>query len=195
MKSALAAILVLLVPPVPMRRNGRNSTAASTRWSPIFRWGPRRNRIDYLSLDAGAKRLYVSLMGAGKLLVFDTAQNKPLKELDGFPKTTGVLAVPSLNRVFSSVPGGGLGPSLAQGLGMLGLSAGHGTVAVIDTDSLRVIARLPGGVFPDGIAYDRQGQSRLRLRRDGLGHHRHRSGGEPGDRAHRGGRRSGKCAI
>ncbi len=116
--------------------------------------GRKANRIDYLSLDAGAGRLYVSLMGAGKLLVFDTAENKPLEELDGFPKTTGVLAVPSLHRVFSSVPGGGLGPSLAQGLGMLGLSSGHGAVAIVDTETLRVIARLPGGVFPDGIAYD-----------------------------------------
>lgn len=116
--------------------------------------GPSSNRIDYLSLDPLAHRLYVSLMGAGKLLVFDTAQNRPLRQLDGFPKTTGVLAVPQIHRVFSSVPGGGLGPSLAQGLGMLGLSKGHGAVAIIDADTLHEVARLPGGVFPDGIAYD-----------------------------------------
>jgi YVTN family beta-propeller protein len=116
--------------------------------------GPAANRIDYQSLDPGAQRLYVSLMGAGKLLVFDTAANKPLRLLDGFPKTTGVLVVPSLHRVYSSVPGGGLGPSLNVGLSVLGLSSGHGAVAIIDTDSLHEIARLPGGVFPDGIAYD-----------------------------------------
>ena len=152
MKPALAAILVLLAARADAAEPGFDSRLYTLVADiPL---GPKANRIDYLSLDAGAKRLYVSLMGRGKLLVFDTAQNKPLKELDGFPKTTGVLAVPSLHRVFSSVPGGGLGPSLAQGLGMLGLSSGHGTVAVVDTDSLRVIARLPGGVFPDGIAYD-----------------------------------------
>lgn len=116
--------------------------------------GPPANRIDYQSFDPGAHRLYVSLMGAGKLLVFDTAANKPLKQLDGFPKTTGVLVVPPLHRVFSSVPGGGIGPSVAQGLGMLGLSSGHGAVVVVDTDTLQEIARVPGGVFPDGIAYD-----------------------------------------
>ena len=116
--------------------------------------GPAANRIDYQSLDAGARRLYVSLMGAGKLLVFDVDANKPLRQLDGFPKTTGVLVVPSLHRVYSSVPGAGLGPSLNVGLGMLGLSSGHGAVAIVDTDSLHEIARLPGGVFPDGIAYD-----------------------------------------
>ena len=116
--------------------------------------GPAANRIDYQSLDAGARRLYVSLMGAGKLLVFDIDANKPLRQLDGFPKTTGVLVVPSLHRVYSSVPGAGLGPSLNVGLGMLGLSSGHGAVAIVDTDTLHEIARLPGGVFPDGIAYD-----------------------------------------
>ena len=116
--------------------------------------GPAANRIDYQSFDPLAHRLYVSLMGAGKLLVFDTAANKPITQLDGFPKTTGVLVVPQSHRVYASVPGGGIGPSLAQGLGMLGLSKGHGAVAIVDTDTLHEIARLPGGVFPDGIAYD-----------------------------------------
>jgi DNA-binding beta-propeller fold protein YncE len=116
--------------------------------------GPAANRIDYQSFDPTSHRLYVSLMGAGKLLVFDTAANKPLRQLDNFPKTTGVLVVPPLHRVYASVPGGGIGPSLAQGLGLLGLSKGHGAVAIVDTDTLREIARLPGGAFPDGIAYD-----------------------------------------
>jgi DNA-binding beta-propeller fold protein YncE len=116
--------------------------------------GPAANRIDYQSIDPAAHRLYVSLMGAGKLLVFDTAQNKPLRQLDGYPKTTGVLVVPHLHRVYASVPGAGLGPSLSVGLGMLGLSKGHGALAIIDTDTLNEVARLPAGVFPDGIAYD-----------------------------------------
>ncbi|MBN9554897.1 MAG: YncE family protein [Alphaproteobacteria bacterium] len=116
--------------------------------------GPAANRIDYQSFDPSAHRLYISLMGAGKLLVFDTTANKPLKQLDGFSKTTGVLVVPQLHRVFSSVPGGGIGPSVAQGLGMLGLSSGHGAVVIVDTETLQEVARLPGGVFPDGIAYD-----------------------------------------
>lgn len=116
--------------------------------------GSAANRIDYQSFDPLAHRLYVSLMGAGKLLVFDTAANKPITQLDGFPKATGVLVVPQSHRVYASVPGGGIGPSLAQGLGMLGLSKGHGAVAIVDTDTLHEVARLPGGVFPDGIAYD-----------------------------------------
>lgn len=116
--------------------------------------GPAANRIDYQSIDPQAKRLYVSMMGAGRLLVFDVAQNKAVSQLDGFPKVTGVLAVPELHRVYASVPGSGVSSSVMVGLGMLGLSSGHGAVAVVDTDSLKEIARLPGGVFPDGIAYD-----------------------------------------
>jgi len=74
--------------------------------------------------------------------------------LDGFPKVTGVLAVPGLHKVYASVPGGGVAQSLLQGLGMIGLSRGSGVVAVRDMRTLKEIARLPGGVFPDGIAYD-----------------------------------------
>ena len=37
---------------------------------------------------------------------------------------------------------------------MAGLSEGRGTIAVLDSQTLKEIARLPGGVFPDGIAYD-----------------------------------------
>jgi DNA-binding beta-propeller fold protein YncE len=37
---------------------------------------------------------------------------------------------------------------------MAGLSSGHGAVAIRDSQSLQERARVPGGVFPDGIAYD-----------------------------------------
>jgi hypothetical protein len=154
-KSALAAILIALSM-AGADAAGDPKSFDSRLFSLVedVPLGPPANRIDYQSLDPGARRLYVSLMGAGKLLVFDIAGNKPLWQLDGFPKTTGVLAVPSLHRVYSSVPGAGLGPSLNVGFGMLGLSSGHGAIAIVDTDSLHEIARLPGGVFPDGIAYD-----------------------------------------
>jgi DNA-binding beta-propeller fold protein YncE len=37
---------------------------------------------------------------------------------------------------------------------MLGLSSGTGTVAIFESESLKEVARLRVGVFPDGIAYD-----------------------------------------
>lgn len=129
---------------------------ASSRFTLVgdFPLGPSANRTDYESLDVAARRLYVAKMGAGQLLVFDIAQNRLVASLDGFPKVTGVLAVPELHRVYASVPGAGLVSSLLVGLGMAGLSRGHGAVAILDTRTLKEIKRLPGGVFPDGIAYD-----------------------------------------
>ncbi len=119
-----------------------------------FPLGAATDRTDYQSIDPAAQRLYIAKMGEGKLLVFDIGQNRLVKELGGFAKITGVLAVPQLHRIYASVPGGGLVSSLLVGLGMLGVSSGGGKIAVLDSASLKEIARLPGGLFPDGIAYD-----------------------------------------
>lgn len=113
--------------------------------------------MDYQSLDPDAHRLYIAGMGAGKLLAFDIEHNDLAASLNGFPKVTGVLAVPDLHKIYASVPGAGLIPSLSVALGMVGLSSGRGAVAIVDTRTLREITRLPGGIFPDGIAYDPKG--------------------------------------
>lgn len=119
-----------------------------------FPLGKATSRMDYQSLDPVAHRLYIAGMGAGKLLVFDTEHNNLAASLSGFPKVTGVLAVPDLHDVYASVPGAGLVPSLSMALGMVGLSSGHSAIVIVDASTLHEIARLPGGVFPDGIAYD-----------------------------------------
>src|SRR5206468_1037452 len=49
-------------------------------------------------------------------------------------RTTGVLVVPELKKVFVSVPG-------------------NHEVAVVDTQTLKVMSRIPDGEFPDGLAY------------------------------------------
>ena len=92
------------------------------------------SRFDYQSLDPEAKRLYFSHMGDGELLVLNTATREIVAHLPGFPRTTGVLAVPALHKVFVSVPG-------------------NHEVAVVDTGTLKVLARIPDGEFPDGLAY------------------------------------------
>jgi DNA-binding beta-propeller fold protein YncE len=116
--------------------------------------GAATSRIDYQSIDPAARRLYIAEMGTGRLLVVDLTDNRLAASLPGFPKTTGVLAVPELHRVYVSVPGAGVGPSLGVALGKVGLSSGSGAVAVLESDTLKEIARLPAGLFPDGIAYD-----------------------------------------
>jgi len=116
--------------------------------------GEKTSRFDYQSLDPATGRLAVSKMGSGKLLVFDARSQSVISELPGFPKTTGVLMVPELRKIYVSVPGAGLSASLSVALGMAGMSKGSGAVAILDAGSLKEIARLPAGVFPDGIAYD-----------------------------------------
>jgi len=135
-------------------------TAAAAPFTKLFSLtgdyplGASVNRTDYESIDAAARRLYIAKMGGGQLLVFDLERNRLIAELDGFPKITGVLAVPEIHRVYASVPGAGIVSSLFVGLGMAGLAPGRGAIAVLDSQSLKEMARLPGGVFPDGIAYD-----------------------------------------
>jgi len=54
--------------------------------------------------------------------------------LDGFPTVTGVLAVPAEHRAYAS-------------------ATGDHAVVVVDDSTLRIVARVPGPRFPDGIAY------------------------------------------
>ena len=97
------------------------------------------SRFDYGSLDPSTGRLFLNHMGAGEVVVVDTAARKVLANLEGFSRCTGILAVPSRNEVYVSTPGAG-------------------EVAVLDARSLRVLARMPAGRFPDGLAYDPVGQ-------------------------------------
>jgi DNA-binding beta-propeller fold protein YncE len=116
--------------------------------------GVETSRVDYQSIDPIARRLYIANMGAGTLWVVDLNQNRLVTVIPDLPKITGVLAVPELHKIYVSVPGAGIGASLGAALGRFGLSSGSGAVAILNSDNLHEITRLPGGVFPDGIAYD-----------------------------------------
>jgi YVTN family beta-propeller protein len=91
-------------------------------------------RFDYQSLDPKTGRLYLSHMGDGNVVVFDTRTNKVLANIPGFPTVTGVLVVPALRSVYASV------------------TRNH-EVAVLDTEKLTVSKRIKDGKFPDGLAY------------------------------------------
>jgi DNA-binding beta-propeller fold protein YncE len=91
-------------------------------------------RFDYQSLDPKSGRLYIAQMGIGRLVVFDTRTNQLVASIPGFPRVTGVLAVPSIGRVYASV-------------------AGHHELAIVDASTLKVQARVKDIRFPDGIAY------------------------------------------
>src|SRR5262249_2743284 len=91
-------------------------------------------RFDYQSADTAANRLYLSHMNAGELVVFDLKARKVVGVIRDLPRVTGVWCVPALGKVYASVPG-------------------HRHVAIIDTKTLAVAARVGQIGFPDGIAY------------------------------------------
>lgn len=92
------------------------------------------SRFDYQSLEPASGRLFLSHMGAGRLVVFDVRAGRVIGDLDGFPTVTGVLAVPAEHRTYAS-------------------ATGDHAVVVLDDSTLRTVARVPGPRFPDGIAY------------------------------------------
>ena len=73
-------------------------------------------------------------MGAGRVVVFNLDSDRVVGEVADLPRATGVLAVPGHNAVYVS-------------------AAGAHQIAVVDDRTLRVITRIDGARFPDGIAY------------------------------------------
>jgi DNA-binding beta-propeller fold protein YncE/plastocyanin len=89
------------------------------------------SRFDYQSLNG--TRLYIAHLGAGTVAVVDTRSRKVVGDVHGVPGAHGVLAVPSLNRVFATA------------------TDSHKLVAIRGT---RVVASAPAGDYPDGLAFD-----------------------------------------
>jgi DNA-binding beta-propeller fold protein YncE len=92
-------------------------------------------RFESQSLDAKTGVLFIADFEAGRVVVFDTKTNRVVKIIRDLPTAQGVLAVPELHRVYVSEPG-----TLE--------------VAVIDETTYEVVARLPGGRSPGGMAWD-----------------------------------------
>jgi DNA-binding beta-propeller fold protein YncE len=92
------------------------------------------NRFDYQSVDRVTGRIYMNHMNAGRTIVFDANGDKVITEIMDLPRATGVWVVPSHHQVYVS-------------------AAGAHEVAIIDDRTLKVISRVGGIRFPDGIAY------------------------------------------
>lgn len=92
------------------------------------------NRFDYQSVDPERRRLYISHMNAGTVVVFDLDSARVVAEVHGTPRATGIWAVPAHHAVYVA-------------------AAGAHEVVVIDDSTLAITARVGGIRFPDGIAY------------------------------------------
>jgi len=91
-------------------------------------------RLDYQSLDGATGRLYIAHLGADLMTVFDVNKQTIVGDVKDLKHVHGVLAVPELHRVYAS-------------------ATGTNELAVIDDQSLAIVARAPAGDYPDGIAY------------------------------------------
>lgn len=92
------------------------------------------NRFDYQSVDPATRRLYISHMNSGRLVVFDLDSARVIREVEGVDRATGVLAVPARHAIYVS-------------------AAGRHALTVIDDRTLKIAAVIDGIRFPDGIAY------------------------------------------
>lgn len=91
-------------------------------------------RFDYQSFDPNTGRLYIAHLGDGVLTVFDANKETVVGDVKDLPRVHGVIAVPELHRVYAS-------------------ATGSNELAVIDDSTLQIVARVPAGDYPDGIAY------------------------------------------
>jgi DNA-binding beta-propeller fold protein YncE len=92
------------------------------------------NRFDYQSVDPERRRLYISHMNAGRVVVFELDSSRVVAEVPGTPRATGIWAVPAHHAVYVA-------------------AAGQHEVVAIDDRTLAITARVGGIRFPDGIAY------------------------------------------
>jgi YVTN family beta-propeller protein len=93
------------------------------------------SRLDYQALDADAKRLYIAHLGDGTVHAVDLANGTVAGTVSGTPSVHGVTVAPDRHLLLAAV-------------------SGTNEVALIDTNTLTVTARVPAGTTPDGIAYD-----------------------------------------
>src|SRR5690348_11677365 len=91
-------------------------------------------RFDYQSFDTNGGRLYIAHLGSDLMTVFNVNKQAVVGDVKDLKRVHGVLAVPELHRVYAS-------------------ATGTNELAVIDDQSLSIVARVPAGDYPDGIAY------------------------------------------
>jgi DNA-binding beta-propeller fold protein YncE len=88
---------------------------------------------DYLTLDSGARRLYISR--ATHVIVFDVDAGRMVGDIPDTPGVHGIALAPELGRGFTS-------------------NGREGTVSIFDMKSLKTLNKVKVGENPDAILYD-----------------------------------------
>ena len=91
-------------------------------------------RFDYTSIDPTTDTLWIAHMNASQLLAFDVKTRRITHTISA-PGVHGVIAVPSLGRVYAS-------------------ATNSQAVLTIDAHTGKVLASAPAGSYPDGLVFD-----------------------------------------
>ena len=138
--------------------------------------GAVMGRIDHLAVDAGRDRLFVAELGNDSVGVIDLGHRRAVARIEGLSEPQGLGFVPSTDELYVADGGDGsvrlfagsdfkpagridLGGD-ADNIRVDAISAhvfvgyGEGAVAMIDTRTRRVAARLPLPAHPEGFQLD-----------------------------------------
>jgi YVTN family beta-propeller protein len=96
--------------------------------------GGHTTRLDYESIDASRHLLFIAHLGDSAVIVFDMQDRRVVSRIADVRSVHGVLVIAELGKVYAS-------------------ATGTNEVVAIDEDSLKITARMPGGIYPDGMAY------------------------------------------
>ena len=130
-RNLLISILIALVYAAPSAC-AKQSSLPLEHVSDIVLPGPAA-RFDYLSFEVSRRRLFVANMGADRVLAIDVETGK-VHTISDMPDVHGVLAVPSVGRVYATV-------------------TARNQLVAIDIDTFKPITSAPTGRYPDGIAF------------------------------------------
>ena len=97
--------------------------------------GGHADRFDYQSVDAKRRLLFISHLGSGIVTVFDMRRGAVVRQIQDLPGVHGVLVVPALHEIFATV-------------------TDRDELDAISEDTFGIVARIPTGHYPDGMAYD-----------------------------------------
>jgi YVTN family beta-propeller protein len=92
------------------------------------------SRWDYMSIDPSNSNLVLAHLGDDRVVIVDPRDKSVRGQVSQVSQVHGVLAVPELGRIYAT-------------------ATGTNELVVIDAKSLAIVARVPVGRYPDGLAY------------------------------------------
>src|SRR5262245_41290423 len=134
-------------------------------------------RIDHLTVDLKAQKLFIAALGNNTVEVFDLAQGKRVRSITGLNEPQGVVIVPDLNRLFVAYGGDGMlrtydsatlatGPNLKLGAdadnvrydgatGTIIVGYGAGALGMVDAKTVKSTGAIKLSGHPESFQLDK----------------------------------------